>query len=795
MNKPLAAFKQHAQGEQWREATIADASDGANTRSGEEYWPDDRLDLREIIGVFRRRSRVILGVAALVLAIVGVHTFTAIPRYSATAQVLLDLRKKNVVEMESVLSGLPADTNMVNTEVEVLKSPALAARVFETLNLQNDPEFNPGLKESADFGGLTALFRRGGNAQDNSLPAPAGGRTGAPNADSRAQSAYDNLALAFMRKMTVRRVGLTYVVEISFSSQSPQKAALIANAFAEEYIESQIAAKLDANVRANEWLAQRLTQLRDDLRAADQQAARYRAEKGLTDAKGVTLNEQQLAELNAQLIQARADLAGKQARLERVSMLVRSGGDVGTVAEVVQSATISNLRDQQAQVVRRRAELSSKYGPRHPEIVKVDSEVDDMEAQIHNEVDRIVASLENEMRIARERVRSMESSLQALEAASSQDNQDFVELRQLEREAEAARVLYETFLSRFKETSEASLFEDADARIVARASAPTIPSWPNKKRNMILALALAGALGAGVAYVIEFFDNGLRTNGEIERATGLPVLASVPMIMQRRGRKRRRGLGKIKIQDLDADKPLFPFTESWRSLATAIALFDVDSAPRTILITSALPGEGKTTASLYYGREIARAGKSVVVVDCDLRRASLTVALLRMKKFKAQVQSKLSAGLVELLAGECSVNDALIQNADATLSFIPLAKRPSNPSSMLMSEAFIKLLATLRERFDYVILDSAPVLPIADSRMLAGKVDVVIFALRWEHTPKQAVLEALRELKSAKARIAGVLLTQVDMRKQRRYGYADSGYYYGKCGKYGKYGKYEKGYA
>lgn len=725
---------------------------------------DSAIDLLGLAAIIRRRIHIIIGMVALIVALAAVYTFSLTPRYTATAQLLLKQHEKSVLEQESVAAGLPTEDNAVDTEVEVLKAPSLAMRIIEDFDLLNDPEFNQP--------------ETGGGAPDARL-SPA----------SETPQRRNEVLKMFQQRTSVNRVGLTYVVEVAFSSEDPDKAANIANAIADEYIKDQIGAKLEANTRANDWLAQRLIKLRDDVLASEKKAAQFRAEQGLTDAKGTLLNEQQISELNAQLIQAEADLAEKRARLERIETMVRDGGDLGTVTEVVRSPTISRLREQQAEVVRNRAELNAKYGARHPAIIKVEREHQDLSVEIRNEVNRIVASLRNDMDIAGERARSLDRSLTGLKVENSEDNQVMVELRQLEREAEASRTLYEAFLERFKETSEASLFEDADARIIASAIPPNAASWPNKKLNLILALAVSGALGIAVAYVIDSMDNGLRTIGEVENATALPVLASVPLERDRRkeerkhekdGRRKTSVNATLWLSNLISEKPFSQFSESWRNLAAGVTLSDVDRPPKVFLMASALPQEGKTLSSLCFARELARANNSVLLVDCDFRRASLTRALMSSEKLHEEFQERQKngpSGLIELLSGECALDDALM-SLSPTMKVLPLLPRPSAPSRLLMSEAFERLIGDLRTRFDYVVIDSAPILPVADTRLLAMAADAVIFAVRWEQTSKQAVRTALKTLIAAQARIAGILMTFVDTRKQQRYGYSDYAYHY-----------------
>lgn len=759
---------------------------GGQDLGRDDYYDDfeeDGLDIKAILATVRRRFRVIFGFAFLVLGLVTATTLSQTPLYTASSQILLEQNDDQLVGLEALISGAPIDSTAVDTEVQLLVSRGVLGAVVDRLDLTEDSEFNPPPVAPTIFTYLNPKSWLGalkkGKESTPDLALLPGEELGSPEREKAIRALRD--------RVDVSRSGRTHLLNVAFTSESPRKAARIANAISEAYIDQQVQGKVDAVVRANEWLSRRAEELRVELEVAESRAAEYRAQAGLTDTGGSTLNEQQLSEINAQLIIARSDLAGRQVRLERVRALVREGGDVSVVAEALDSPTIASLRMEQAEVVRRRAELDSQLGAKHPTMIKVDQELRDVEAQIRAEVDRIIASLTNEVSIVRERVRSLERSLRRLEVENSSNNQDLVRLRQLQREAEAKRALYEAFLSRSMETYEASQLEEADARIVTVAEVPSTRSSPMVARSLIQALVLGGALGVGIAFGIEFFDRGLRTTGEIERATSLPVLASVPS-MAKSDLKLKKNLvqsERLELYDIITKKPLSPFAEAWRNLSAAVTMSDVDSPPKSVVITSSLPGEGKTTSSLCFARDLARSGKRVVLVDCDLRKATLTGALKNMKWFRRQMKegtAKLQGGLVEVMTHEVNIEDVLVADPEENLVYLPLVKKPSNPSAILTSQSFKILLQELREEFDFVVIDSAPTLPVVDTKILSRLVDSTVFVVRWQETPKEAVQSALRELTRGGASVPGVLLTQVDMKKQRLYGYSDGGYYYGDQG-------------
>lgn len=713
------------------------------------------VDVRAIWQVLRRRAAVILGIVACITVATLLVVFQLTPLYTATTLVLLDPREQQVVDIEAVMSGLPPDSAVVDSEVEVLRSRRLAARVVDQLNLMEDDEFNGALQEPGLLASLNpiALFSQGEQLDQ----------------ETSRQRQLNKVIDAFHSRLGVGRRGLTYVIAIRFTSDDAAKATQIANKTAELYILEQLEAKYEATKRANEWLNGRLSELRNDVRAAEEAVEIYRRDNDLVSTSGLTVNEQQLAELSGQLILARADLAEKEATFRRFQDLRRSGSGTDTLANVLQSPVIAQLRQQEAEVDRRRAELSSRYGDRHPEMIKVRAERRDLAVAINREVTRTVANVENEVEVTRTRVASLEQSLQDLEGRSGEGGLKEVRLRELESDAEAIRNLYESFLERFKQTSEQTNLQESDARILSGATVPTEPSYPNKTLFLLLALLLSGMAGVGVAFLLEHLDDAFSTVRQLEERLGLPHLASVPDVAS------EIGSGKLKAPfDVILKRPLSAYSEAFRALRSGIMLSDVDTPPKIVMITSALPADGKTTTAISLARAAAAAGLRTVLLDCDLRRPSVHKSLKVTPK----------AGVVEFLAGQATLDEALISDKEGGLLFLPVNSGAANPPDLLGSQHMNTLLNSLRQEFDFIVIDSAPVLPVVDSKVLSRFVDKVVFVVKWRDTPRDAAANAVRELKEAGADLAGVVFERLDLKRQKRYSYGDSGYYYGRYSKY-----------
>lgn len=723
------------------------------------------LDLMGLYRTLRKRLGLIVSVTLGLTALVMVVVLQQTPLYTASAQVLLDRQKMQVTDMEAVISGLPADSATVDSEVEILKSRALAERVVDRLNLMQDPEFNGALREPSFLRWIDPRFLLGELlALVSAEPAPI-------NEEMRARAERDGVVNSLLGSLNVTRQRLTYVINLSVTSEQPAKAARIANAYADTYILDQLEAKFDATRQANEWLSRRLGELRQQVQDSERAVEIFRTEQGLESSSGVTVSEQQMSELNAQLILARTALAEARAKYDRARQIRTSGGSIESMADVVQSGTISQLRQKQAELARELANLSSRYGPRHPEVVNAEAQRRDIESQIGSEITRIIGSLQNNVSVAETRVASLEQSLREIRGETGESGQAMVQLRELEREAAANRAVYESFLNRFKETSQQQDLQVPDSRIISPATSPLSPSHPRKALSLALALVLSGMLGVGLAFLLEHLDNGLTTARDVEEALGLPHLVSVPLVPVEKG----PGGKPLKPHDYLVQKPLSAFSESLRSLRSALQLSNVDNPPKVILFTSALPSEGKTTTSVSFARAAAASGLKVVLVDCDLRHPSVH------KTFGLATPT---AGLVELLAERLDPEAVMIDDEKTSLRILPIATGTANPPDLMASSQMQLLIERLRGEYDLVVLDSAPLLPVSDSRVLSRLVDETVFVVRWSDTPKDAAQAAIRELRLYQSNIAGVILVAVDATKQAKYGYGDGGYYYGKYSRY-----------
>ncbi len=729
------------------------------------------FDLRKIYSIIRRRLAVILGLTIFGSLLAVIYALQLTPLYTATATVLVDPRKTNIIESEAVLSGIGRDWTAVESEVELIRSASVAIRVIDKLGLSDDFERAapdpPFYRQIID-----AIITR------EAMPEPE-----PVSEDERRTRMARNLALG----LEVSRLGQTYLLTLAYTSPDPALSARIVNGFADAYLVDQLEAKFEATRRANVWLNERLDELRERVRDAERAAELYRLENNLVEADGATLNDSQVASLNEQLILARAATAEAKAKLEQLREISAQGGEVSSFAQGLQSQVISQLRAKQLEVKRELAELNAKYGSRHPSVISVRSQLGDVQSQIRQEIKRIEALTDTEYRVAKSREDSIEASLAGLKGQSAQNSQAAIRLRELEREAAATQTLFESFLARFKETTQQESLQTADSRIVERAIRPRLPSEPNKKMIAVLGFILSLGAGIGVAYLLETLDNGFRTAEQVETALNVPVLATIPQlkpegVRERIGSLTGRFANFIRSGSADGpgplrksgssqvlDHPLSAFTESIRSLRMGLRYTDLDNPARVVMFTSALPSEGKSTIASNLALLAAITGEKVLLIDMDLRHPSLT-----------EIYAKDSEhGIIELVMGEARISDVMRTETDTKLRFIPASRSDlvNHTSELLGSDKVHDFLAQVRNLFDLIIIDSSPLLPVTDARALLGAVDAAVMVVCWERTSRDAVRACMRQTFGLEDKLVGAVLSQVDSKKSRYYDYYKIGYY------------------
>lgn len=715
------------------------------------------ISARDVIAVLRRHAWLIVGLVALVTSAAVVGSLMLPNRYESFAIVQIDQRSKKIVDIEGVVSDLKGDASTVESEVEVIRSRMIALRVIDQLKLREDDEFvgpSPWQRRLMRWG-LVSAPEPVPAAEQERIPVTGSPHVAAFDAREPGEPAIDPVALEFDSRLMVGRIRNTLLIEIRFASADPLKAARIVDAVADTYIRSQIEAKQQATLAATGLLDGRLKGLRDKLAEAERQVEQFKAAHNIFDSEGQTLAERQLAREMEGLVNARSEAADAKARYEQARRMMIGGEDPETIADVLKNGTVRLLRDELSKALRREAELATKYGARHPEMQKVAADVAKAQSELNIEIGKIIRNLRTEHDVAVARTHQLEAGLERLkqEVAASKEHQ--WRLRDLEREAAASKQLYEAILSRNKQTAETLGLQVADARLVEPASVSMKPASPNRKKLVLLALIGSLISGIGIAFVLEFAHPGAARVEDAERALDAPVISMLPMLTSADGVVEPLKALRAMLAD-----PGGTVAEAIRAMRHEIDRGSKAGEPRVILLCSSFPGEGKSVIASNLALHFAQLGRRTILIDADLRRAALSRDLGITER----------PGIVELLDGRALPEDAILRDQRSGLFVMPAATRAGAPQAaaeLLSSPQMARVLRDLKSRFDVIVLDAPPLLPVIDARVLADQVDQIVFAMTWRKTSKALARKAVKLLGANRRKLVGIVLNKVDASDRR----------------------------
>ena len=704
---------------------------------GDARTPDTVSPFR-LIDLLWRRKLLIFSIVICLMAGAAVQIASLIPTYDARALILIDTRRNALTDLQAIVSGSQSDLLQVQTQVDILRSQALAIEVARRLDLMNEPEFSAALSRRP--GGLAGQF------------APLLALAGQPAPEQRALSEEEKLrgaaAILANDKLTVVNDSRSYVIAVQARAEDPELAPRVANTYAEVYLAFNKQLKDSAVQRANSFLDQRLAPLRDKLREAEREVANYREANGLIEdrtssaagEKRVTMLGQQLAQINTQLVQATSARLQREVSLEQIREAQRGRGSLYAIPEVVASPLVQRLRTQQAEIAARQASVGQSRLESNPAVVALRAEEREVRARIDDEVAKVVGSTMSEVAAARAREASLRASLNELQGQVAEQSKAEIKLRELETEATAARMVYTETLNRAEQNSNQRDGQQPDASMISPATTPLGASPPTKRQLLVLSFFASCLIAVIAALVRDRLETGFRTAEQVEEETGLSALGFIP-----RARDRATAL---MLDERDV-----AFLEAVNTVRGALQMADVAGRPKVVLVTSALPEEGKTFFSVALARSVARAGGRSLLVDCDLRRPGIAATLGIAPQ----------QGVGALVAGQGVAE--LVQRDEATqLDVITAAGARENVQTIVSSDALRALVTEARAHYDIIVLDSPPVLAVVDSRVLSLMADATVMVVRWRRTPRVLVLQALKQLRVYGAKVAGVVITQANLR-------------------------------
>lgn len=723
---------------------------------------DDEIDLLKLWNSLWRRKWSILSLVLAVMMVAALAVLVVTPIYRAAATLLIEQKAAKVVSIEQVYGLDGMGNEYLQTQFELLKSRALAERVVRQLNLTTHPEFDPRQQPEPliDLSWLRSALNF-----HKVVPVTLPGDLEDEEALSEAEI-FDEVVKQFMRATAVSQQGKSQLVTISVEMADPRTAALAANALANGFIESQLEATMEMSATATNWMNSRLGELRARLKEAEDRLQSFREAENLVDIDGVsTIVAGELSLTADRMIDARRQRAEAESQYRQVQAM-RSGGweRLATIPAVLGHPLIQQFKADEAKAKAKVEELSRRYGARHPAMEGARSELNAASASLRGQVEQIVAGIERNYQLAVANENSLRSSFNANKAQIQQISAKEFRLRELQREVEANRALYDTFMTRLKETSATADLDTANARIVDPAVVPSEPVKPKKTLIVLIAGLLALFAGVGLTLLLDALNNTFKSTEEIEGKLNIPVLGILPLL-----KKKERS----EIAHMFQEGQNKPFCEAIRTIRTGVVLSAMDNAHKVIVITSSIPGEGKSTVSANLAFALGQVEK-VLLIDADLRRPTLA------KNFDFPVGTP---GLANLIANTAKLEDCLREVNG--ISMLCAGTVPPNPLELLSSQRFAKAMEYLKSKYDRIIIDSPPTQAVSDAMVLSTFADALIYVIKSDSTAIPLVEKGVGQLLQNNAPVTGIVLNQVDVKKAQKYGYSYGGYYdyYGYSGK------------
>ena len=702
----------------------------------------DILSASAMLAILRRHLAPWLLTTLLIplLGIVALHRMT--PQYTASGMLIYEPNEYKAQALQSVLREGPTTEATMASQAELLQSLHIAQRVTERGHLDTNPEFNASLRPPS---WIRRLFAD---------PAPDPAIQG-PQLDAGRNATL----LAVQAALKAHPVRFSRVLEVTFIAHDPVVAAAAVNNAMDVYIKDQYGAKARAVHRATEQLQKRAETLRRETQRHEDAIAAYRARLGLFQGMHAGLDAEQVTHLTEDLVHARTELGNADARLDAAR------GKAGAAAQAAIAPSVVQLRAQQDQLAAQAQIRQGRLGLNHPEAEGLRRQTEGTQRAVAAEIARVVSSIEAERRAAKDRVATLEANVRIAQEEAGRTARAQIPLNALQRDADAARAELQAVLLQIQQTAQQAAIETAEAHEISQALPPQHPSWP-PTGQLTFGACLAGLFcGLLLVYVLHLLADSLSSGEDIRAATGLPCFALLP-------EAGKRQLGHLRVEDYAARRPLTAFAEQIRGLRAGLWLGA--HRPRVIAITAARPAEGKTVLTVSLGRSAKLAGEKVLLIECDLRQP----------KFARIFGAEPEFGLSDLLRGTVRLDDLLREDPLTGLAYIAAGKPGGDMLSLFLSDAMARLISTVRDQYDLILLDTPPVQAMSEARVVAAIADAVLLCVRWRDTPRAVLRHSLNLLRETHANVIGTVLTRVNPRAHVRAGSADSEVYHRRYRRY-----------
>jgi succinoglycan biosynthesis transport protein ExoP len=716
---------------------------------------DDEIDLLKLWQTLWHRKWSIISLVFVVTLVAILAVLAITPIYRAAATLLIEAQASNVVSIEQVY-GIDEGSNSehLQTQFELLKSRALAERVVRELSLTTHPEFDPRQQPEPliDIKGLLANldFKK---ALPLTLPQDLEAALDATEAQI-----FDSVTKAFIGRISIAPLGKSQLVKIQIDMADPHMAAIAANALANGFIESQLEATMEMSMSATTWMTSRLSELRSKLKLSEDQLQAYREAENLVDVGGVgTISAAELSLTGDRMISARSERAEAESQYRQVQAM-RGGGwqKLASVPAVLGHPLIQQFKAEEARARAKVEEMSKRYGDRYPAMEAARSELSAASGSLRGQVEQVVAGIERTYQLAVANANSLQASFNLNKTQIQDISRKEFKLRGLQREVDANRALYDTFMTRLGETTATADMESVNARIVDPAVLPTEPIKPKKSLIVAIAALLALFVGVGLILLLDALNNTFKSTEQVEGRLNIPVLGILPLI------KKHSRSEIAQLFNSDQDKS---FSESVRTIRTGVVLSGIDHTHKVIVITSSIPEEGKSTVSSNLAFAMGQMER-VLLIDADMRRPTLA------KNFAFPTGTP---GLANLIVGTAKLEEC-IRHVNG-IDMLSAGTVPPNPLELLSSPRFAKAIEVLKSKYERIVIDSPAIQAVSDAMVLSTFANSLIYVVKSAATAIPLAEKGIGQLLQNNAPVSGIVLNQVDIKKAKKYGYSYGGYY------------------
>lgn len=716
---------------------------------------EKEIHLRDYLNIVRKRKFIVFSIFIITFTIVLISTLTATPIYEASTRILIEKNKSGPLMPN--YGYVRYDPEFLQTQSQIITSYPVVKKVVKRLNLEETYDSYVAGMDESDFSlnavvsWIKGLYAVVSKITNNVLAKPV--KT-IQEIEEGEVSRADSIAGMISSGVIVEPVAETKIVKVSFISANPELAGMIANATVSAYMDQLLEMKMQASNYNLRWMRIKAEEEAEKLNKSEKALNEYMKAKNIATIENrVTIIPQKLAELSIELTRAETRQKELATLYQKIRSSLDNANEVETIPVIANEPALKSIRDQILKVEQNIVEQSKKYGPKHPVMVRVNSELKVLQTKHSQEIQRIIKTIKNEYELAISNAQDLLESLDKTKKEAVSLNEKFIQYGILKREIETNQSLYSSLIQKIKEQSVTEQVQNINVWVVEKAQTPEFPSKPNKKRNILLGIIMGLFGGVGLAFFLEYLDNTVKTPDDIEERYNIPVLTTISKLKNKNKTSYKMVL----------DEPSSALAESFKSLRTSIMLSS-DSPPKTILVTSMAPGDGKTTVASNLAIAIAGSESSVLLIDCDLRRSMLH-EIFGLKNTK---------GLSTFIAGASDMN--IIQDVPVkNLSVITSGPTPPNPSEMLISKKLKDFIHELKNKFDFVIIDTPPVMSVSDTLIVSKIVDASLIVTRFGKTTYEMMNHGLKSMADIESKVIGTVINAVDEKKS---GYHDYYHYY-----------------